>query len=266
MARTIIVTGASRGKYPSYQEPLANQPGIGLAITKYLLSPPQSHNVVVIARSIEPLNALKNEFSSQVAVLPGDLSDFSLGQRAVDLAVKTFGRLDGLVLNHGILGQVGKIAEADIEQWKKGFDVNFFSLVSFVQAALPRLRESKGRIVFTSSGAAVSAYNGWGLYGSSKAAMNHLALSLGEEEQDVVSISVRPGMVDTEMQRELREDHSTTLEPQVHSKFMSVHKEGKLLKPEQPGFVMARLVIDAPKDLSGKFLSYVDSRLCYSGG
>jgi NAD(P)-dependent dehydrogenase (short-subunit alcohol dehydrogenase family) len=85
--------------------------------------------------------------------------------------------------------------------------------------------------------------------------MNHLALSLGEEEPDVTTISVRPGMVDTEMQRELREDHATTLEPHIHSKFTTVHKEGKLLKPEQPGHVMAKLALDAPKELTGKFLS-----------
>ncbi|KAL4877846.1 hypothetical protein BJY04DRAFT_196970 [Aspergillus karnatakaensis] len=246
-AKTIIVTGASRG--------------IGLAVTRYLLTHPQKHNVVVIARSIEPLQALKNEFTNQVAILNGDLSDPSLAQKAVDLAHQHFNALDGLVLNHGILGQVGKIATADISEWKKGYDVNFFSLVAFVTAALPSLRERRGKIILTSSGASVSAYRGWGLYGSTKAAMNHLALSLGEEEEDVVSVSVRPGMVDTEMQRELREDHATTLEPQVHAKFTGVHKDGKLLRPEQPGHVMAKLVLDAPKELSGKFLSWNDQQL-----
>ncbi|KAL1886312.1 hypothetical protein Plec18167_000241 [Paecilomyces lecythidis] len=245
--KTIIVTGASRG--------------IGWVIAQYLLKAPGSNNVLVIARSQEPLQKLKEQYGSQVEYLTGDLADLSIGKKAVDKALASFGRLDGLVLNHGILGQVGKIAEADPQQWKHGFDVNFMSAVAFVQAAIPSLRESKGRIVFTSSGAAVSAYKGWGLYGATKAAMNHLALTLGAEEPDITSVSIRPGMVDTEMQRELREDHVNNLEAEVHAKFTGVHKEGKLLKPEQPGHVMAKLVLDAPSSLSGRFLTWNDKDL-----
>jgi NAD(P)-dependent dehydrogenase (short-subunit alcohol dehydrogenase family) len=88
--------------------------------------------------------------------------------------------------------------------------------------------------------------------------MNNFAMSLGAEEPDVTSVSIRPGMVDTEMQRELREDHATNLDAEMHSKFTGVHKDGKLLKPEQPGHVMAKLVLDAPKEISGHFYSYVE--------
>jgi NADP-dependent 3-hydroxy acid dehydrogenase YdfG len=99
----------------------------------------------VIARSVEPLQKLKEQYSKQVEVLNGDLADFSLGQKAVDLALKSFGRLDGMVLNHGVLGQVGKIAQADPEQWKQGFDVNFISLVAFVCWCLQEVAEVIGR-------------------------------------------------------------------------------------------------------------------------
>jgi NADP-dependent 3-hydroxy acid dehydrogenase YdfG len=102
-------------------------------VAKYLLTAPQSHNVVVVARSVEPLQKLKEQYGKQVAVLNGDLADFSLAQKAVDTAIKTFGQLDGMVLNHGLLGQIGRIADADVQQWKEGFDVNFISLVAFVR-------------------------------------------------------------------------------------------------------------------------------------
>lgn len=148
-AKTIIVTGASRGKQHTTQShaptPASNRPrnknaniryqyilGIGLSITKYLLTAPQAHNVVVVARSIEPLRKLKEQYGKQVEVLNGDLADFSLAYKAVKLATDTYGRLDGMVLNHGVLGQVGKVEEADFEQWKHAFDINFISLVAFV--------------------------------------------------------------------------------------------------------------------------------------
>lgn len=88
---------------------------------------------MVVARSVEPLQKLKEQYSKQVEVVNGDLADFSLAQKAVDAALNSFGQLDGMVLNHGILGQVGKVAEGDTEQWRQGFDVNFVSLVAFVR-------------------------------------------------------------------------------------------------------------------------------------
>lgn len=59
-----------------------------------------------------------------------------------------------------------------VDAWKQLFDVNVFSLVHTVRAALPKLRASKGKIIFVSSGAAVGNVASWGAYGASKAAMN----------------------------------------------------------------------------------------------
>lgn len=123
-----------------------------------------------------------------------------------------------------------------------------------IQAAIPSLRESKGTIILTSSGAAVSAYSTWGAYGAAKAVFNHLALTLAVEEPDVTTVSLRPGTVDTEMQQDIREKHSTSMDEKDAKKFASLKSEGKLLKPEQPGHVIAKLSVDAKKELSGKFL------------
>ena len=124
-----------------------------------------------------------------------------------------------------------------------------------IQAALPALRQSKGRIILTSSGAATFAYPTWGAYGASKAALNHLAMTLAAEEPDIVTIAIRPGTVDTEMQRELREVHNKAMDPKDAERFAELKTSGKLLKPEQPGNVIARLVLDATNGLSGKFLT-----------
>jgi NAD(P)-dependent dehydrogenase (short-subunit alcohol dehydrogenase family) len=63
-----------------------------------------------------------------------------------------------------------------LADWRKHFDVNFFSLVTAIRAAVPALRSSElgGRVVFTSSGSAVGAIAGWAPYNASKAAMNSL--------------------------------------------------------------------------------------------
>ena len=103
---------------------------------------------------------------------------------------------------------------------------------SQVKAAIPELRKTRGRILLTSSGGAIAGYATWGAYGSSKAAMNHLALTLNTEEPDITSIAIRPGVVDTEMQRELREVHHERLDKKDKEKFMSAKASGtcKLMK------------------------------------
>lgn len=240
MSKVILLTGASRG--------------IGLATAHHLLK--NSHKLVLVARSEAPLRDLESQYPNQVAFVAGDLADFAVSKKAVDLAVSTWKQLDGVIVNHGVLDPVQKLADSTAEEWRSAFDKNFFSAVAIAQAAIPALRESRGTILFTSSGAAANSYPTWGAYGSAKAAMNHLAGTIANEEEDIISIAVRPGVVDTEMQQDIREKHHTAMYPNDRAKFAELKKTGGLLRPEQPGHVMARLVLSASRDLSGKFLSW----------
>lgn len=67
-------------------------------------------------------------------------------------------------------------------------------LYSICKHAIPHLRQTKGRIINVSSGAATGHYASWGAYGSSKAAMNHFTATLAVEEPDITSVAVRPGV------------------------------------------------------------------------
>ncbi|KAH8816745.1 putative dehydrogenase [Xylogone sp. PMI_703] len=243
--KVIILTGASRG--------------IGLAIAQYLLRGSAAHKLVLLARTEAPLLQLKEEFPGRVQVLAVDVASEEAGKKAVSLAVDSFSRLDGLIINHGTLGGLKRIADSTADDFRKGFDVNYFSAISFVVPAIPHLRKTKGRIVLNSSGAAVKGTTTWGMYGASKAALNHLAMTLAVEEPDITTVAIRPGTVATEMQRELRE--STTMDPKDKARFTNLHAEGKLLRPEQPGNVIAKLAVEGDSELSGKFFSWDSEEL-----
>ncbi len=92
--------------------------------------------------------------------------------------------------------------------------------------------------------------------------MNHLALTLNVEEPFITSVAIRPGTVDTVMQKAIREEHSERMDKKDAEKFAGLYGRGELLKPEQPGNVIAKLVLNARRELGGKFLRYVTCVTC----
>lgn len=86
----------------------------------------------MLGRDENALQSIKSRAPARVRGLAGDFSNLSLGQGAVDLAVAAFGRVDGLVVNHGTLGEVNRIADCDPVGFQKTFDVNFISAVACV--------------------------------------------------------------------------------------------------------------------------------------
>ncbi|KAF6807757.1 short-chain dehydrogenase [Colletotrichum sojae] len=240
-SKVFIVTGASRG--------------IGLAIAEYLLRDP-AHKVVLAARSEDKLRALKEAHPGQVEYAAVDLADLKSIPKIAEAAVGAYGRIDGIVINHGVLEPVTRLANANLEEWKRAYDINVFSGLALVQASLAELRKSKGCVLWVSSGAATGAYTAWGAYGTSKAAMNHLSAHLAVEEPDITSIAMSPGRVDTAMQKVIRDTGKGHMADKDHESFSSAFEKGELFRPEQPGNVMARFVSKPQHDLSGKFIKW----------
>ncbi|KAJ7276475.1 short-chain dehydrogenase [Mycena haematopus] len=249
MPSTVLVTGASKG--------------IGLAVTTILLHKFKA-NVVALSRTSTPELLALASTHPRLLLVNGNVADETAVAGAVDQALKTFSTIDALILNAATLEPLCRIGDdTSLEQWKQHFDVNFFSLITALKHTLPALRKSElgGRVVFVSSGAAVKGTAGWGPYNASKAAMNSLSRTLAEEEPDIISVALRPGLVQTDMQATLRQSGAPHMKPEDHQIFIAAHSDGKLLKAEDPGHVISSLALHATKSLSGQFVTW-DSQEC----
>jgi NADP-dependent 3-hydroxy acid dehydrogenase YdfG len=93
-----------------------------------------------VSRTTSALFALRDQYgASRVEVLAGDMGDMSVSAKAVELAQSRWGRLDGLVVNHGTLDPVKKIGDGDVKEWRRAFDVNVFGAVGLVSLISIRL-------------------------------------------------------------------------------------------------------------------------------
>ncbi|PKI86026.1 hypothetical protein MVES1_000092 [Malassezia vespertilionis] len=242
--KTVLISGGSRG--------------LGFAMAKLLINGSEKiapSNVVTLSRSFtDELRELAEtpEGKSSLAVMQGDVTSLEDNKRAVQKAVSEFGQLNALILNAGILC-ADKLADLEHERFMHAINVNTASLIVTLQASLPELRKQHGNVVFVSSGSAVSGSSSWGAYSASKAAMNSIARTLATEETEVASFPVRPGVVDTNMQSEIRS--AEHIAPEMRAKFVEMHKNGKLLPPEKPAHVLAALALggtrNEPKNAQG---------------
>ena len=171
-----IVTGASRG--------------LGRALATALVD--NGWSVIADGRTIEPQPGFQT--------IRGDITDPAHRAALVAAAPK----LDLLVNNAGILGPSPQPALVDypLDVLRDVFEVNVVAPLALTQLALPRLRASAGAIVNITSDAAVEAYEGWGGYGSAKAAVEQLSRILAAEEPAIRVWWADPGDLRTQMHQE----------------------------------------------------------------
>ena len=247
-APVVLITGASRG--------------IGAAAARQLLA--KGCRVAAASRSRDGItSAMANASPSDdtLLVLTGDVARPEDGRRWVADTLARFGRLDALVNNAGVLAPLARLADAEPADWHANLAVNLLGPFYLAQAAIPPLRETCGRIVNISSGAALKSIVGWSAYCVAKAGLNHLTRLLAAEEPDITTVALRPGVVDTAMQALIRAEGSQAMAPETSAAFRELKATGRLLDPAVPAGKIAWLALQAPSDLSGAFLDYDDPRI-----
>ena len=164
MSKVWLVTGASRG--------------IGAGIVRALLA--AGEKVVATARKAESVQAAHGA-SDNLLCLSLDVTKADQAQKAVEAAVKHFGRIDVLVNNAGY-GQLGHFETVSDEQIQRQFDTNVFGAMKVTRAILPLMRAQKSGHVFTMSSAiGLVSVPGSTLYASSKHAVEGWMEGLAEE-------------------------------------------------------------------------------------
>ena len=187
-ARVAIITGASKG--------------LGREIAR--LYAQHGLNLALAARGEEALGEVALELGriTEVVSLAVDVSEDA--ERLVDATLDRFGRVDVLVNNASELGPspMPNLEDLQWQDMERILRVNVTAPLHLAQLAIPHMRaRGRGVIINVSSDAGVEAYPGWGGYGASKAALEHLSRVLAEELKDtgVRLYVVDPGDMRTEM-------------------------------------------------------------------
>lgn len=179
MTNTALITGASRG--------------LGLALARTLAK--AGWRLVLTARGTDQLTRVAGELGA--TALPGDVADPAHVRRLVDAVPE----LDLLVNNASGLGAtpLPKLANYPLDTFRALLETNVTAPLALIQATLPALRARRGAVVNITSDAATGAYEGWGGYGATKAALDQLSNVLAAEEPDLAVWWADPGEMNTSM-------------------------------------------------------------------
>jgi NAD(P)-dependent dehydrogenase (short-subunit alcohol dehydrogenase family) len=180
-----IVTGASHG--------------LGFELAKALAE--RGWGLVVDARDSDALEAAADELHAvRVTAIPGDVADEHHRRELVAAAGEP---IDLLVNNASDLGPspLPALTDYPLAELERVYRVNVLAPLALAQLVLPHLSDGAA-ILNVTSDAGVEAYKGWGGYGSSKAALDHLSAVLAAEHPDLRIYAVDPGDMRTEMHQQ----------------------------------------------------------------
>lgn len=232
---TVIVFGASRGLGEATALDLA-QAGFAVAA------------VCRKQADAEAVASKINAVGGHALPLASDVTDYAAVNAAAGIAATWSGGLVGIVNNAGVIEPIAPLENTDPAGWARLISVNLVGAYHCVRASLPHLGAG-GVVVNISSGAAGHPMEGWSAYCASKAGLAMLTASIAHEHPDIRAYGFRPGVVDTDMQGQIRASGINRV---------SRLKREDLLKPQVPAAGITWLLRNAPADLSGQELDIRD--------
>ena len=187
-AKVVVITGASSG--------------LGEATARHLSA--LGANVVLGARRVDRIQALAAELAStggKATAIVTDVTDFVQVKRLVDAAVQTYGRVDVMINNAGLMPH-SPLERLKIDDWDRTIDVNIKGVLYGIAAALPHMKQQKsGHIINVSSVAGHKVTPGGAVYSATKHAVRALTEGLRQEVKpyNIRTTIISPGAVATEL-------------------------------------------------------------------
>jgi NADP-dependent 3-hydroxy acid dehydrogenase YdfG len=204
--KIVVITGASSG--------------LGEAAARYLSA--QRAIVVLGARRVERIEALANELTAggaKALAIKTDVTHRDQVQALVDAAVKTYGRLDVIINNAGLMPQ-SPLDRLKVDEWDRMIDVNIKGVLYGIAAALPYMKQQKsGQIINVSSVAGHKIRAGGAVYSATKTAVRVISEGLRQEVKayNIRTTVISPGAVDSELL-------STITEPDIAANIRKVYE------------------------------------------
>lgn len=184
--KIVAITGASSG--------------LGAEAARHLVE--AGAKVVLGARRMDRLEALVNELGrDQVAIARLDVTDREAVKGFVDFAVETFGRIDVLINNAGLM-PLSPLEMGRVDEWDQSIDVNIKGVLYGIHAALPHFKAQKsGQFINVSSVAGHKVGQGNAVYAATKHAVRVISEGLRQEVKpyNIRTTIISPGAVDTEL-------------------------------------------------------------------
>jgi NAD(P)-dependent dehydrogenase (short-subunit alcohol dehydrogenase family) len=242
-----IITGASRG--------------LGLATAEQLVQAGAA--VSLVARSEEQVmyeaGRLAQDGGRAVGIA-ADVSDLEQVEHAVARTLSQFGRIDILINNAAVVWPIDEIGAADPDEWAYSIHVNLVGPFYLAHAVLPgMIEQGHGRILNVSSGLSSIPYTGMSAYGAAKAGLDQLTriLALELKETGITANSLYPGMLDTDMQADIRSVDTTESTLDL-SMFHQAYEGGRLVPPHEAARLVYWLVGPWSRGRSGEVFSFRD--------